>query len=488
MDISEILKEDKEKLKFLRNQQLGDLKNRIEFDFKIFDLKRQNEEKNLSHEKNLEEIKKKKHKMHLEKLIKEKMLELGRQEKEREEYQALLNAEKERKDKEKKYEIEEEKRKKEKELENENRRKILQQKEEQFRIRVEQIYNQEMEKRNQTKEQLKIKEEIQKKNYEEIRKEKENETRERQKKTEERIFKALNRGDDNNIFNKINDFIHKQEIAEENRKKFAEERTQKIKQQEILRKEKEKEIEEKLKIKEINMQKKIEEYNKKQNEIKQRKEEIDIQNQQILKIKKIKLYEKEQKCFESRLKHDREKELFKKKIMERINFSQDRINLIKKKIDRESQERYLDLSIRKDDIEENLRKKDKLLELNNIKIMKEIEERNKKLEKIKYNKMKIYEHRKRLNSVVERIKELIINKYNSLMTQRKKLTKEEIYKELFSEDIKDENKNNLSMKEKNTYIHKINNDNNINNENKSKEENYDNFFITNLKKNVSFEK
>ena len=49
------------------------------------------------------------------------------------------------------------------------------------------------------------------------------ETRIRQQKTEERIQKALNRGDDYQV-GKLNEFLRKQELAEHIRKKFAQER------------------------------------------------------------------------------------------------------------------------------------------------------------------------------------------------------------------------------------------------------------------------
>ena len=69
----------------------------------------------------------------------------------------------------------------------------------------------------------------------------------RQQKTEERIQKALNRGDDFHL-EKLNEFLRKQEIAENIRKKFAEEREEKAKQQEMIRKEKKIMIISKIKI------------------------------------------------------------------------------------------------------------------------------------------------------------------------------------------------------------------------------------------------
>ena len=229
LELSAKLKEEIQKFRFIKKQQKAELKNMIEHDFKIFDLQRQNEEKYLNQEKNLEEIKKKKQQLQMEKLKREKILEIGRQEKEKEEYQAFLKVKNELMEKEKQLEIEAENRRREREIEKENKKKLNQQKEEKFRLKAEQLYNEELEKRNLAREQLKLKEEIQKKNLEEIRKEKEIETREKIRKTEVKILKALKKDDNHKIVEKIKEYFHKQEIAEENRKKFAEERNLKIK-------------------------------------------------------------------------------------------------------------------------------------------------------------------------------------------------------------------------------------------------------------------
>ena len=101
---------------------------------------------------------------------------------------------------------------------------------------------------------------------EEIRKQRDIETRMRQQKTEERIKKALNRGDDFQI-EKVKDYLKKQENAEKIRQKFAEERELKAKEQEINRKNKEKEIMKILKKNDELILKRVEEYNKKQEKI-----------------------------------------------------------------------------------------------------------------------------------------------------------------------------------------------------------------------------
>ena len=68
-----MLKEEREKLKFLKNQQITKLKNMIEYEYRIEELKKKSEEKRKLQEKKEEELKKKKEKERKEKEHKQKM-------------------------------------------------------------------------------------------------------------------------------------------------------------------------------------------------------------------------------------------------------------------------------------------------------------------------------------------------------------------------------------------------------------------------------
>ena len=52
---STMLKEEREKLKYLKNQQISELKNIIEYEFKLEEVKKKNEEKRLLQEKKEEQ-------------------------------------------------------------------------------------------------------------------------------------------------------------------------------------------------------------------------------------------------------------------------------------------------------------------------------------------------------------------------------------------------------------------------------------------------
>ena len=56
---STMLKEEREKLKYLKNQQIAELKNIIEYEFKLEEIKKKNEEKRKIQEKKEEEMLKK---------------------------------------------------------------------------------------------------------------------------------------------------------------------------------------------------------------------------------------------------------------------------------------------------------------------------------------------------------------------------------------------------------------------------------------------
>jgi len=130
--------------------------------------------------------------------------------------------------------------------------------------------------------------------------------------------------------------------------------------------------------------------------------------------------------------------------------------------------------------------------------MAEIEERNKRVENIKLQKLKLYEERRRMNRSLEKDKENLLLKFNELMSQRGGKSKEDIMKKLFNEDTSNStkfktiktnkssidafktasntNNNSKSMKTLNNKIVEENNDNDYNDFQKD-----DNFFVTNIK-------
>ena len=82
---STMLKEEREKLRYLKNQQITELKNIIEYEFKLEEIRKKNEEKRKIQEQKEEEMRKNRERDKKEKEQKQKILELKREEKEKEE-------------------------------------------------------------------------------------------------------------------------------------------------------------------------------------------------------------------------------------------------------------------------------------------------------------------------------------------------------------------------------------------------------------------
>ena len=129
-------------------------------------------------------------------------------------------------------------------------------KEEQFRKKVESIYNLHLHKLEQIQLELKQKEMTQRKNKEKIKRDKEIETKARIPNTAEVIKKVLNRWEDYKVIKK-NEIRRKQVSHERLRKKYEEERGLKFLQQKMAREEKEKQIIENMKKNDEIIQKRI---------------------------------------------------------------------------------------------------------------------------------------------------------------------------------------------------------------------------------------
>ena len=205
---------------------------------------------------------------------------------------------------------------------------------------------------------------------------------EKQKKIQERIDKCLKRND-NNFSSKQIDYIRKQENAEKMRKKYFDEKQEKAKKNEILRKKKESEILEVIKRNDEIIQKRIEDYNKKQELIKERQKERDYQISKELKEKHYRLLEKEKKCIETRKKNEKNIEENRQKILDKINSNEDKIKLQKEYNNKISMERYIEEIMRKEDIETNIREKERAQEFLRVKKLIEIEQKKKRIDKLK---------------------------------------------------------------------------------------------------------
>ena len=143
--------------------------------------------------------------------------------------------------------------------------------------------------------------------------------------------------------------------------------------------------------------------------------------------------EKEEKCKETRLKDEKEQELYRKRLFQKINLSQNQMTLRRLKNNNNLKEKLQNLSLKMEDINDNLKIKEKLLELKKIKKIEKMEEKNKRLEQMKYFKLQLQEKRKNINKSIENDKERLIHKY-SLLKLNGNQSKEDVLKSLFPED------------------------------------------------------
>ena len=142
--------------------------------------------------------------------------------------------------------------------------------------------------------------------------------------------------------------------------------------------------------------------------------------------------------------------------------------------------------------------KERAKEFERLKKIAEIEERNKRVENIKLQKLKLYEERRKMNQSLEKDKVNLLHKFNEIMSQRGGKSKEDIMKKLFNEDISNStnfktiknnkssisvfktasntNNNSKSLKALNDKIFEENKDNDYNDFHKG-----DNLFVTNIK-------
>ena len=100
-----------------------------------------------------------------------------------------------------------------------------------------------------------------------------------------------------------------------------------------------------------------------------------------------------------------------------------------------SKERFIELTMRKEDIENNIKDKERAYQFMRKKKIKEIEEKNRKIERIINKKMDIYEQRRKMNLEMEKNKEILLDKFHKIMNNKKNKNKNQIMKELFNEDL-----------------------------------------------------
>ena len=273
-------------------------------------------------------------------------------------------------------------------------------------------------------------------------------------------------------------------------KKIEEEEKKIILRNELRKKAEEKEREERLieqKNKEEIFKKRIEQlYSlriKKRDRIEKQlliKEEIQKKNLEEIKIKRDKEIKERIRSTDERIKRainiiknqNKQRDLKNRQYYDKKNeVIQRQLSLQKEQAKNILKERLIHTAIKREEVEENLKRKEDLLKRNRLKLMYEIEEKDKKINIAKSQKLKIWEEQKKISRNFEESREKMIEQFKRIMGKRKYKSKEQIISELL-------NNRNTNFKTINVYRNKNENDFTIS-QYKSKNNN-DGIFVTNL--------
>ena len=166
--------------------------------------------------------------------------------------------------------------------------------------------------------------------------------------------------------------------------------------------------------------------------------------------------------------------------------------LIKKQLDLQQQqaktlmkERLIQTAIKREEVEENLKRKEALLKRNRLKLIYEINEKDKKINLAKSQRLRIWNEQKKLSRNFEENRERLLFKFREIMGKRRKKSKEQVISELLNnrtgecKTLSDNRLNKSQINQRNIKIIKENRNKNNNNKD-------DNVFITHLTLRNSF--
>ena len=359
--------------KFFENQQIGLMLNIIDREYKRDELEKKLEQQNkLAMEREIE-IKKMREREKKEHDERDRIQALKMERRARMIKMEMLKRAKEREEEDKKLMMKNELRRKAEEKERKERQQEIKIKEEIFRKRIDYLYTLRLKRQQKIEKQFLEKEEIQRKNLEELKIRKDKEIKERIKTTERRMQRAL--------------------------------RIIKIKNK-----------------------------------------ERDLKNQQY---------------------YNQKSELIKKQ----LSLQQEQAKSLMK-------ERLIQTAIKREEVEENLKRKEELLKRNRLRLIYEIKEKDKKINLAKSQRLRIWNEQKKLSRNFEENRERLLFKFREIMGKRSKKSKEQVISELLNNrtgESKTLNENRLNRSQRNERNIKILKENQNKKNNKG-----DNVFITHL--------
>lgn len=371
---NKILNNEKMRYQFFENQQIGLMLNIIDREYKREEIEKKLELQNkLAIERDLE-IKKLRAKEKIEHDERDKMQALKMEKRAQQIKKEMIRKAKEREEEDKKLMIKNELRKQAEERERKERQQEIKNKEEIFKKRIEYLYTLRLKRQQKIEKQFLLKEEIQKKNLEELKIKKDKEIKERIRTTERRMQRAL----------KI---------------------------------------------------------------IKIKNKERDLKNQ--------KYYAEKSEIIEKQLSLQKEQAK----------------NLMR--------ERLIQSAIKREEVEENLKRKEELLKRNRLRLIYEINEKDKKINLAKSQRLKIWEEQKKLSKNFEENRERLISKFKEIMGKRRKKSKEQVISELLNNKTSEERI--MSAKKINlNHIKERNSKSNLDTQKQNTNNKDNNIFLTNL--------
>jgi hypothetical protein len=368
-----VLNNERMRYKFLENQQIGLMLNIIDREYKRDELEKKLEQQNkLAMEREIE-IKKMREREKKEHDERDRIQALKMERRARMIKMEMLKRAKEREEEDKKLMMKNELRKKAEEKERKERQQEIKIREEIFRKRIDYLYTLRLKRQQKIEKQFLEKEEIQRKNLEELKIRKDKEIKERIKTTERRMQRAL--------------------------------RIIKIKNK-----------------------------------------ERDLKNQQY---------------------YNQKSELIKKQ----LSLQQEQAKSLMK-------ERLIQTAIKREEVEENLKRKEELLKRNRLRLIYEIKEKDKKINLAKSQRLRIWNEQKKLSRNFEENRERLLFKFREIMGKRRKKSKEQVISELLNNrtgESKTLSENRLNRSQRNERNIKILKENQNKKNNKG-----DNVFITHL--------
>ena len=124
------------------------------------------------------------------------------------------------------------------------------------------------------------------------------------------------------------------------------------------------------------------------------------------------------------------------KLIEKIHSFEEKTKRFREESYKNSLEKMLELNFKKEDIEDNLKEKERAYEYARKQQILLIEEKNRKIHNTQLKKLKFYEQRKKMNIDMEKKKECLILKFNKIMSNKKNKnkSKDELINELLNDE------------------------------------------------------